>query len=61
MGENISITEFLVELILNNTRLGYKDGELRIDNESPIMETIRVLAKTKYENRLLELQKSNEE
>ena len=49
--------EFLVELILNNTRLNYDKDELRIEGDNVVLEVIKVLAKAKYEDRLQELQK----
>lgn len=48
--------EFLIELILNNTRLNYDKDELRIEGDNVVLEVIKVLAKAKYENRLQELQ-----
>lgn len=49
--------EFLIELILNNTRLNYDKDELRIEGDNVVLEVIKVLAKAKYEDRLQELQK----
>ena len=49
-------TEFLIELILNNTGLNYDKDKLRMGDDTAILEAIKVLAKDKYESRLKELQ-----
>lgn len=49
-------TEFLIELILNNTGLNYDKDKLRMGDDTAILESIKVLAKDKYESRLKELQ-----
>lgn len=53
--------DFLVDIILNNTRLSYTDdNKLMIDEDKAIMEVVKVISRKKYENRLKEL-KGNEE
>ena len=56
MNEEIIAYTFLIELILNNTQLNYDKDKLRINDDSVVLEVIKVLAKAKYENRLQELQ-----
>lgn len=56
MDGDMDAMEFLIELILNNTRLNYDKDELRIENDNIVLEVLKVLAKAKYENRLQELQ-----
>lgn len=52
--------DLIIDLIINNTRLDYDGKDLRIDEEKPVMEVIKIIAKEKYENKLKEL-KGNEE
>lgn len=60
--KSIQTVEFLIYLILNNSRLSYDQKDLRIDNELVVLEAIKVLAKDEYEARLKELQeKENKE
>lgn len=56
MDGDMDAMEFLIELILNNTRLNYDKDELRIEGDNVVLEVIKVLAKAKYEDRLQELQ-----
>ena len=54
--------EFLVKLILNNTRLNYDKNDLRIDNDTVLLEVIKVLNKQLYDERFQELiEKENKE
>lgn len=55
--------DFLIDIILNNTRISYADdNRLMIDEDKAIMEVVKVIDKRKYENRLEELKelKKNE-
>lgn len=56
MENNRDNADFLIELILNNTELNYDKDKLRMGNDTAILESIKVLAKDKYESRLKELQ-----
>lgn len=51
--------EFLIELILNNTQLNYDKDKLTIRDDTAVLEVLRVIAKSLYENRLKELQEKN--
>lgn len=55
MNEDMYVVDFLIELILNNTRLNYNKDDLRINSDDVVLEVIKVLSKEKYENRLQEL------
>lgn len=59
-----SYLDLLIDLIINNSRLDYNGKNLRIDEEKPVIEVIKIIAKEKYENKLKELkenEKGNEE
>lgn len=56
MDGDMDAMEFLIELILNNTRLNYDKDKLTIRDDTAVLEVLRVIAKAKYENRLQELQ-----
>lgn len=56
MEGSMNVTSLLVELIINNTRLSYDKNELKIDNDTAIMEILKIIAKPLYEKRLQELQ-----
>lgn len=56
MENNRDNADFLIELILNNTGLNYDKDKLRMGDDTAILESIKVLAKDKYESRLKELQ-----
>lgn len=49
--------EFLIKLILNNTRLSYDKNNLSIDEDKVILEVIKVLSPQAYEERFEKLQK----
>ena len=51
-----NISNFLIELIINNTELNYRKDDLRIDGDTVILEVLKVLAKEKYQERFKELQ-----
>lgn len=53
--------EFLIELILNNTQLNYDKDKLTIRDDTAVLEVLRVIAKSLYENRLKELQEKSKE
>lgn len=55
--------DLLIDLIINNSRLDYNGENLRIDEEKPVIEVIKIIAKEKYENKVKELkeEKSNKE
>lgn len=57
--EDIGATDFLIELILNNTGLNYDKDKLTIRDDTAVLEVLRVIAKSLYENRLKELQEKN--
>lgn len=62
MEKNVDVANFLMELIINNTRLNYDKNELRIENDAAIIEVIKVLDKSVYEKRFQELiEKENKE
>lgn len=62
MEKNIDVANFLMELIINNTRLNYDKDELRIENDAATIEVIKVLDKSVYEKRFQELiEKENKE
>lgn len=48
---------FLIKLILNNTRLSYDKNNLSIDEDKVILEVIKVLSPQAYEERFEKLQK----
>lgn len=54
--ENKDTVQLLIELILNNTRLNYDKNDLRIDDDTAIIQVVKILAKEKYQNRFQELQ-----
>lgn len=55
--------DLLIDLIINNSRLDYNGENLRIYEEKPVIEVIKIIAKEKYENKVKELkeEKSNKE
>lgn len=58
---DIEYMDLLTELIINNTKLSYMDNDkLTIDNEAPILEVLKVIAKNKYENRIEDLKNKKE-
>lgn len=56
MKEDIDVTDFLIEVILNNTALSYNDKDLRIGSDVAILEVLKVIAKEAYNDRLQVLQ-----
>lgn len=58
---DIEYMDLLTELIINNTKLSYMDNDkLTIDNEAPILEVLKIIAKNKYENRVEDLKNKKE-
>ena len=57
----INIEQLLIELIINNTRLNYDKNDLRIDDDTAIIQVVKILAKVKYQARFKELKESNKE
>ena len=56
MEENKIYLDLLIDLIINNARLGYNEKDkLRIENDEAIMQVLKVIAKDKYENKLEDL------
>lgn len=52
--------DLIIELILNNTKLSYCDTEkLRIDDDNPVLEVIKVMTPERYEKRINELNGKN--
>lgn len=53
--------DLIIDLILNNTKLSYCDrNKLTIDNESPVLEVIKIIAHERYELRVNELNSDKE-
>lgn len=58
----VEINQFynLLKLIFNNARLGYCGEELRLENETAILEYLKVIDPTGYKARLDELKVERE-
>ena len=53
--------DLIIDIIINNTKLSYCDkNKLTIDNESPVLEVIKVIAHERYELRVNELNQKEE-
>lgn len=52
--------DYLIAIILNNSRLSYDGEGLRIENESAILEYLRTIYKRSYEARIDELKVERE-
>lgn len=50
----------LKEIILNNTRLDYSGNGLRIENESAILEYLRVIYPDSFDNTIVRLKAAQE-
>jgi hypothetical protein len=54
--------DLIIDLIINNTNLSYGDKEkLRISDDTSILEVIKVIAKDRYDKRVIELNEENKE
>lgn len=49
----------LIDLIFNNTGLAYTKNELRIKDDTAILQYIKVICPDRYEEELYELQNEN--
>ena len=60
--EMINGIDLIIDLIINNTCLSYSDkSKLRINDDAPVMEVIKIIAKDSYNNRVKELNEENKE